>query len=158
MLHMHNIIYIFLLTFLCGAFGRMGGAGGKYRSWMRDWICPLITLSAVWLIAGINPHYWWAYLIVYALMGASLTTYLDSIFGEDNLWVSGFLAGLAFLPLAWTGILWWLIIWRAIMLCGIWGGLNKYLPSNGILIWRRDIIEEFLRYSFLVLTIPLLKF
>jgi len=151
------MIALWSLAFLSGTLGRMGGAGGKFRSWQRDWVCPWLALAALWLAVGFQIINWWAYMLAYALTGASLTTYLDSIFGEDNLYASGFLVGIAFLPLAFIGVAWWLIVWRAVMLCGIWGGLNKYLPSNGILIWRRDIAEEFLRYAFLVLTIPLLK-
>jgi len=73
--------------------------------------------------------------------------------GKDNLFMSGFFAGLAFLPAIVLGIAWWLIIIRAIALAVIWGCLNVYLPQNGIWIWRRDIVEEFLRYFSLPITL-----
>ena len=150
-------VYIILLAILCGVFGRMGGSGGRFRSWQRDWLCPLITLIALWLLIGLHLAFWWAYLISYALMGLSLTTYYDKIFGYDNLWFAGWIAGLASSPLLFTGIHLYALIPRAFLLAIIWGRLNRYLPSGGILTWRRDIAEEFLRYTFLVLTLPILK-
>lgn len=153
---LHQAGYVILLSILSGVFGRMGGAGGKYyRTWMRDWICPLIAFITLWLLGELKSCYWLAYLISYILMGFSLTTYYDTIFGKDNFWVSGDLCGVAFLPLVFTGIIWQAILLRAIVLAIIWGSLNKYLPSK-VLIWRRDVAEEFLRYASVVLTLYIL--
>lgn len=144
-----NIIGIVLLSVISGIIGRMGGAGKPYKSWIRDWLCPLQTILALWILTGIDIKHWWLYLIVYGLMGGALSTYWDSVFKFDNLWISGFAVGLTLLPLRVDFVL---VITRAIVLAVIWGCLNKYLPKK-VLLWRRDVVEEFLRYFVLPLTI-----
>ena len=156
------ILWILGLSIISGITGRMGGAGKPFKSWIRDWICPLIALIALWLLVDFKSSYWWIYLITYILMGFSLTTYWDWLLKEDNLFFSGFVSGLALFPIIFTGISLWSILLRAFMLALIWGCLNKYLPSAGIsgdkriLLWRRDIFEEFLRYASVVLTLFIL--
>lgn len=147
-------LYLFLLACVAGTLGRMGGAG-KEGQWYekildtkwRDAGCPLILLLAISLFVPFNPSLWWAYLLSYALMWAALSTYFDKLFGYDNLWFSGFMTGVAVFPLGFINPWFWLIVpLRAVALCVIWGCLNKYLPKKGILCWRRDVAEEFLRY------------
>ena len=157
------IFLILGLSIISGITGRMGGASKPFKTWMRDWLCPLIALVALWLLVGFNLSYWWAYLIAYILMGFSLTTYWDWIFKEDNLFFSGFMVGLSAMPFLWCSIALWAIIGRALILAIIWGCLNKYLPSAGvagdkrILFWRRDIVEEFVRYFSVPLTLIIMR-
>ena len=147
---------IFLLSICSGILGRLGGS---VKTWIRDWVCPLIALITLWLMIGFVLSYWWIYLLIYVLMGLSLTTYFDWLLKEDNLWFSGYACGLALLPLVLIGIPSWIILTRATVLAVIWGCLNKYLPSAGvsgdkrILFWRRDVVEEFLRYFSIPLTL-----
>jgi hypothetical protein len=82
------------------------------------------------------------------LTGASLTTYLDSIFGYDNFWAAGFLVGLGALPFIWAGVAWWVILIRAVLLGVLWGGWCK--------LFGNDIVEECGRGAFIVLTLPIL--
>ena len=163
---LYQIGFIIILSIVSGIFGRLGGRdkdGLWYdfisKTWIRDWLCPLIALIALWLLVGFKLSYWWAYLIAYGLMGVSLSTYYDWMFKKDNLWVSGCIVGLSIIPLRLDVVL---VITRAIMLAVIWGCLNKYLPSAGIagdkriLLWRRDIVEEFIRYFSVVFSLIIL--
>ena len=151
-----NILLIIILSVLSGILGRIGGAQG-YDSKFRDVGCSLITLFALCVLVGFNFALWWVYLIIFGLHWLTFSTYFSWLFGKDNLWVSGFAVGLAILPL-----LDWTLFIRAILLAIIWGCLNKYLPSAGvrgdkrILFWRRDVVEEVLRYASVVLTLFIL--
>lgn len=156
---------LIILSCLSGILGRLGGRakdGAWYdfasKSWVRDWICPLIALIALWLLVGFQPSYWWAYLLTYGLTGLSLTTYYDSLFGYDNHWFAGFITGLATLPILWcNAALLWVIIGRAFALAVIWGCLNKYMPKK-LFVWRGDIANEFLRYASIPLTMLIFYF
>ena len=163
-----KIGYLIILSIVSGVLGRLGGRakdGSWYdclsHSWARDWVCPLIALISLWLMIGVVLSYWWTYLLIYGLTVSFLTTYWDWLFKEDNLLFSGFAVGLALVPAEKLNISIWLILIRAILLAVIWGCLNKYLPSAGIdgkkriLLWRRDIFEEFWRYFFLTYTLLL---
>lgn len=135
----------------CGVLGRMGGSATWDTKW-RDIGVPLVTLTCLWFL-GVSLS--WAYVISFGLLFGALTTYWDWLFGgEDNLFFSGFMAGLSFLPFAWFGIAWWLILIRACVLAIVWGCLNRFLPQ----FKGRDIVEENLRYACLVITLPILFF
>ena len=159
---LHKAGFIIISSILSGVFGRMGGAGAPFKSWMRDWVCPLIILVILWLLVGFKVYYWIAYLMVYVLTGLSLTTYYDPIFKKDNFWFAGGVCGLALFPSIFIGIPIWAILSRAGVLALIWGSLNKYLPSAGIagdkriLLWRRDVVEEFIRYFSVPFTLLIL--
>jgi len=155
-------IGIIVLFILSGILGRLGGRAKDdswydfaSRSWVRDWLCPLIIILSLCLSMGFH----WSYVLVYILTALSLTTYWQFLFKEDNLWFSGFMCGLGLLPLIFMGIYVWAIILRAVILGVVWGCLNKYLPPAGvggkkrIILWRRDIVEEFLRYASIVILI-----
>jgi hypothetical protein len=86
--------------------------------------------------------------ISYGLLGASLTTYWDNLFGFDNFWFAGFVCGLSSIPLWICGISPWVILIRAIVLGICWGAW--------CLIFGKDTIEEYGRGAFLVLTVPIL--
>lgn len=143
---------IVILSILSGILGRMGGAGGSYKSWMRDWLIPVLVTIAI----GILFKWHWLIIPSFVLLGFSLTTYWDSLFGFDNLFFSGFTCGLSAIPLLWWGIAFWAIIGRATILAVIWGSLNK-IKYDKILFWRRDVAEEFLRYMSIPLTLLILR-
>ena len=143
---------VILLSIIAGIFGRMSGSGMN-KLWRRLGV-PAVTLIAFGLLCGTNlMSFWWAYLLILGLHYPALMGYWDWLFTEDNLWLSAFIVGLCFLPAIVLGIAWWLILIRAIVLAVIWGCLNVYLPQKGIWIWRRDIVEEFLRYFSLPITL-----
>lgn len=156
---LYKVWALVILSIISGVFGRLGGRakdGAWYdfasKSWVRDWICPLIALIALWLLVGFKFSYCWVYLLIYGLTGLSLTTYYDSIFGYDNHWFAGFSCGLAFLPMAWCGVIWYMVIGRAVALALTWGLLNKYMPKK-LFVWRGDIANEFLRYFSIVFSL-----
>lgn len=141
------------LMLLSGLFGRMGGAGkhGHWYDWMldtkwRDIGCSIILILAVIVIDGYKPEFWLAYLLTFGLTWASFCTYWDKLFGYDNLWFSGFVVGLAGLPLGFINKeLLVIVLIRVLVLTLVWGCLNKFLPQM-VLIWKRDVVEEFGRY------------
>ena len=156
-----KLTFLFILSNLSGIFGRAGGSGKPYKSWMRDWTIPVLYLFILhlWYKPTIDFKLYLIYLIVYILMGLSLTTYWDWLFnGWDNFFMAGFMVGMSAIPLIFLNIghLSYIII-RAILLGLVWGLINKYIPSK-FLIWRRDVAEEFLRYASVIATIPLLLF
>jgi hypothetical protein len=135
------------LALISGVLGRMGGAKG-YSTLFRDMGCSLVVVLAVIVALGLNVAFWWVYLAVFALHWAAFSTYWDWLFGgEGNLWFSGFMVGLALSPICFINHSLWLVVTqRALILCVIWGSLNKYLPKR-ILFWDRSIVEECLRYT-----------
>ena len=158
-----QIILIVILSIICGILGRLGGRA-KDGSWYdcishtktRDLGCALIDFLALWALFGLNLNLWWLYLIIFLLHFGALTTYYDILFKYDNLWFSGFIMGVALIPYAFFGVSWINILCRALLLGIVWGCLNKYLPTK-ILIWNRDIVEEFLRYFSIILTLLIIK-
>lgn len=152
-----TILYIFLLSVISGILGRMGGAEG-YDTLYRDIGCSLISLLVLLLLLGFQLSFWWVYIIIFGLSWGALSTYWDKLFKFDNLFFSGFMAGLVFIPIGMKTNKWIGIGIRSILLALIWGSLNKYLPKKIKIFkweWTRDIVEEFLRYASLVATIPL---
>lgn len=150
-----------LATILSAVFYRAGGQGKEEterpkwipkwlrRSWVRDWLCPLFVYGSLCLfLLPLHLLQWIPFVISYGLLGGALTTYLDSIFGYDNFWASGFLCGLSSIPLVFCGISIWLILIRSIVLAIGWGLWCKYQSI--------DYIEEMGRGSLLVLTTPIL--
>jgi hypothetical protein len=153
-----TIVYLLLISCICACLYRMGGCGPadllKEWGWVpapirnfpkkRDVGCGVVTLGACAIIGISAP--WWAWLLAFGLMWASLSTYWDFLFGFDNHWFHGFMIGMSLLPVffAW-GIfayavplaifmgLWSLILGNAtweelgrgffmpILLLGIWG-------------------------------------
>jgi len=146
------VIYIFLLAVVSGVLGRMGGVGKPFDTLYRDVGCSLVAVASLILLFGFDVSKWYAYVLIFGLHWAALSTYWDDFFGgKDNLAFSGFAVGLSFLPavfiFGWISL--WIIIGRAFILAGIWGSLNKFLPER-VLAWRRDVAEEFLRYFVLL--------
>lgn len=152
---MIEIVTIILLMLISGTLGRMGGAG-KEGQWYEDILdtkwrdlgCAIVLLAAVWLLFGFKPAYWPAYAITFLLTFGSFCTYWDDLFGCDCHWFSGLVVGLAAIPLMWVDPVFILLVpVRAIALAFWWDFLNKKLPQEWVLCWRRDVAEEFLRYA-----------
>ena len=146
-----KIILTLLGSILSATLGRMGGAEG-YNTLYRDIGCSLISVLLFILWFGFKPNYWYLYIISFGLHWGAFSTYYDKLFGFDNLWFSGFMTGLALLPLLFIEktLLFFLII-RALVLAVLWGVFNKCLPAY---VWkfRHDVAEELLRYGVVVLT------
>jgi hypothetical protein len=148
----YNIAILVVGMVISGICGRLGGAG-KSGVWYdrildtkwRDIGCSALIIVVLLLLYGWQPSLWWCYIAVFGLSWAAFSTYLDSIFGYDNLWASGALVGLAAFPAYWLGVPVWFILLRCAILCVVWGCLNKFLPEK-VFIWRRDVVEEFSRY------------
>lgn len=137
-----KILGVLALAALSGLVGRMGGAKGYHTLW-RDWGCPTLRLAAIALIWAVPAKFWWVYVLVWLLSWGAFSTYWDWLFGFDNLWFSGFMAGIAFFPLVFVSP--WLGFFTsgdAVLLCIVWGCLNKYLPRKP----GRDVREEYWRY------------
>lgn len=145
------LVKLILLAILSGILYRLGGKKG-YNTKIRDLGCPLITLVALWFLAGFKFPYWWAYFLTYGLTFAALTTYYDSIFGYDNFYVHGLGIGLASLLLIYLD--WRLIFLRAVILMLGIGLLNKY--ANKWKLPHSDFIEEFGRGALIIITLPIL--
>lgn len=103
--------------------------------------CPIIGLITILFINITAP--WYVHLIAFGLFYAIITTYLDSIFGYDQFWVTGFLYGFAYLPYALVNHFWLGFLIRCIVCSITIGGLN-YLV-NKFKIPYRDYIEELFR-------------
>lgn len=157
-----KIIILILLSIICGLFGRLGGKA-KDGTWYdflsntkaRDIGCSLIVLFSLWLLFGFSLSLWWLYLIIFGLHFWAFSTYWDWLFKFDNLWFSGFIVGISIIPFVFIIPDWWLYFLRMLLLALIWGCLNKYLPDR-VLIWRRDVAEEFLRYLSVISTLLIL--
>jgi hypothetical protein len=152
---MGKIIWVIGLSILSGICYRLGGSAKK-GNWLdfarnsktRDVGCSLLSLGLFIGQKGVNLSFWWLYAIAFGASWGFLTTYWDFITGEDNFYLHGLFCGLAFIPLHWVGLSWWVIGIRAIacaVLMGIWSALIGW-----------DIAEEFGRGFILTISIPLL--
>jgi len=108
-------IWLILLSVVAGCFYRMGGCGPAdlQAEWgwvpapirnfpkKRDVLSNIVTLFAAG-VAGVSGP-WWAWILAFGLIWASLSTYWDEIFGYDNFFAHGFMIALSMLPLAFFG-------------------------------------------------------
>jgi hypothetical protein len=59
---------------------RLGGFGKPFKSWMRDWIIPIVAYGLLYFLRPpVNLVGWLMILPAIALTGAALTTYYDSL-------------------------------------------------------------------------------
>ena len=146
-------LYIIILALLSAIAYRAGGVGGKYfKTWMRDWIIPLIQIIAIGIIFALKLKFWWVYLLVYILTGFALTTYYDSLFGgKDNFYMAGAGIGLSYFPLIFAGLNWYAILGRAIFLALSFGLINKYV--NKWQIPNSDNVEEYSRGFLIIISL-----
>ena len=90
-----NIVYVFVGALFSGITYYLGGQGGPWykRSWIRDYICPLIVIACL--------PYHWSLWLCYPLMIGALSTYWKKK-GTDAKWYNWFLhgfgIGLALIP------------------------------------------------------------
>ena len=136
-------IVLIVLSIVSGIAGRMGGSGRYSRLW-RLLGCSFIAILALCLFIPFKLSFWWVYFIIFGLHIGAFSTYWDEVFGFDNLWVSGFCVGLAMFPAIALGVVWWILLIRAIFLAIAWGLLNLYVYPIGK--WNRAQVEEFCRY------------
>ena len=121
-------LLVILITSILTAFAyRFGGCSkeeGKlkypyvpdwlFKSWVRDCFCSVLPVLAMLVIYPKVP--WFVYVATIGLSWASLSTYWDWVFGEDNFYFHGFMIALSYLwfPL-FTG-LWATFILRCVIL------------------------------------------
>lgn len=140
------MIFLLPLSFLSGVCGRLGGAEGYNKLWRRLG-CSIILVLSIALCFGHVSSCWFAYLLTLLLTWGALSTYWDRVFGYDNLFFSGLMVGVAAVPLMFISpVFVWLVPVRAVILAITWHLLNMRLPDR-VLLWRRDVAEEFLRYT-----------
>jgi hypothetical protein len=147
------MIWYIIAVILSAIFYRAGGLDKetKYwipvwlrQSWVRDWLCPLFSYSV--LLLAWHPSSWLGWLLLlpaYALLGASLSTYWDFLFGWDNYWFAGFMCGLSAFPLVFDGFPWWMVGIRAILIALSWGVWCK--------VFGNDNVEEYGRGAFVTM-------
>ena len=140
------IKYIILLigSIISAVLYRLGGIGKPFNTKYRDLGCPLIMILVLCFLRGWT---WW-YISVFGLTFAALTTYWDSVFKFDNFWFHGFMIGIASFSLILAGVLWWLILLRAIILALGIGGWSKLI--------KNDVLEEGGRGFLIIATLPIL--
>jgi len=135
-----KLLFLLILCIFSGIAGRAGGSGRFNRLWRVIGV-PFLAIVAVWLCFGVRMAYFWAYLLSFGLMAASVSTYWDFLFGYDEHFFHGFMIGLSLAPIAWvTGH--WLGFCLAVILSTLWMGF-----WSKILKW--DVAEEFGRYFIL---------
>ncbi len=141
------MIETIIATILCSVLYRLGGWGRPFRSWMRDWLIPLPICIWLWLMMGVTT--WWVLLITYGLVGASLTTYWDSLLGYDNFYLHGAVIALGCVLTVVNGDCHLLpFLLRVGVLGGSMGLLCKLAGNHHV--------EEFGRGALIGLTLPLL--
>lgn len=117
------------------------------QSWVRDWLCPLLVVIPLFITTKA-----WQSILVYFFLAASLSTYWDWMFdNEDNLWFSGFMCGMSLFPLLFAGYNWHTIVVKSVLLALIWGGTNRIVNNNRVP--HSDFIEEYARGFSLVLVL-----
>jgi len=121
-----QIILTVIAIILGALFYRFGGMDKPFKSWMRDWICPLFTYGILLIWWHPVTLLGWLMLIpAYGILGASYSTYWDWLFGYDNFWFHGFMCGLASFPLIFAGLHWCSVIISAIVSGIICGAISK---------------------------------
>jgi len=155
---MINWLVILLSTIVSSVLYRAGGLAKDSpecpwipkwmrKSWIRDWIIPMVCILAIWITCHIGISLWW--LLFYGLTGGALTTYWDWLFKDkDNFWFAGFMVGIATFPLIFCGLHWYMVLARALVLAVLWGGWCA--------IFKNSTVEECGRGAFITATIPLL--
>jgi hypothetical protein len=152
-------LWLLLLSVASGLLYRAGGCSPEdlkeefgwmpepFRSFpkKRDVGCNVLSITAALLVGCTGP--WWAWLLVFGLTWASLSTYWDFLFGFDNHWMHGWVIGMSMLPIAFycdpVGL-----GWRAVALAVLMGGLSKTTGDASL--------EEFARGFVMPMTLGVL--
>lgn len=146
---MVTIISLIVLSLVCAITYRLGGIGKPFKTWMRDWVIPVLIYTYFLIIH--HPTQWYGWLMwipCIVLTGGALTTYWDELFGFDNFWFSGFIVAMGAFPLYWAGVSWYSIVIRMVVLAVLWGGWSAWIGQ--------DWLEEGGRGFFISITLPLL--
>ena len=151
-----STVAIVLGSIYSGLFYWLGGQGGVWykKSWIRDWVCPLVVLAVMeWF-----GKWHWSLLLCYPLMVGALSMYhkwLNPIFGKpktDCYWFNwlfhGLIVGLALLPYGYFTNTIDLVLERAYIL----GILTMVLST----IIDNDFWEETLRGGLIIATLKML--
>lgn len=126
------LIKILIACILSGILYRCGGKGKPYNTKYRDLGCPFVLIALVLLTNNhtINITGWVMLGLSFGLSFATLTTYWDWLFKEDNFYAHGFAIGLAGIPLIWCGVPLWIILTR-IVICSLGMGLwSKWIGND----------------------------
>jgi len=149
---MKNLLIIGLMSVISSVLYRLGGIGRPFRSWMRDWIIPLVLV--IYMIFRL-PVPWYAHLLAFVFTAGALTSYWAYLFkGEDNFYMHGFMIGLSYFPYAIWGGNWLGFSLRCVALAVFMGGLNWFVHKYQIKY--SDWIEEFGRGVAIALSLLLL--
>jgi hypothetical protein len=147
---MEITIFTICLSIAGAILYRMGGSDRFNTKW-RDLGCPTCAMGVVWIIDGFHLAFWWAYLVSFLLMFASLTTYWKKK-GSDAKWYNWIFVGLGFsasrIPLAIMTHDWKSFAIQAIAV------------TSGVTIWsqliKNAVVEELGRGFIFVATTALL--
>lgn len=109
------------ISVVSGAAYHLAGLGGfPGAKLLRRVICPILALYLYISLSGGSLRLWWAYLAFLALNFGALSTYHDYLAPKGENWLSwlatGFIYGLAALPLIWCGAHLWAILGRSVFL------------------------------------------
>ncbi len=117
------IIYIVLISLFAGFLYRLGGIGKPYKTWMRDWLIPLVGILTLIFLFKYEAK-WYAHALVFGLTGGAFTTYWDDIFGYDNFYAHGAMLALASFPYCiWGPMAWWVLAIKVVvagLAMGLW--------------------------------------
>ena len=150
-----KIAWIIGISLVCSALYRLGGLGGfKGAKLLRRTGCSFCFFWALWALQGLNWAYWWAYALCFGLTAGAMSTYNDWLAPDHSsenwlCWlVTGLFYGLAALPLIWTGITWYSILLRSLLLAGSITWLRERTGN----VWKEELGTGFL----FIASIPLL--
>lgn len=133
-----SLLALLIAVLLSSILYRLGGIGKPFNTKFRDFGCPTVLIALLTFIFGW--HY--VYILVFGLSFGALTTYWDKLFGYDNFWFTGFMYGVAGLPLCWF-IPWYIPVIR-LVICTIGCGWWSKIQDNAT-------VEEMGRGAFFIL-------
>jgi len=158
------ILLTLIMAFAGGCANRAGGSG-HYPRQAREIGVPLAcTLLLLTLWHPVSLLGWLMIVLSFGLMIGAVSTY-DYWFPKPpnfspayyGLW--GLMIGLSFIPLVSAGLQWYGIMLRAGLLVVILDLWDRYM-NRSVTIWKwtwtSDIVQEFMRGAFIVITIPLI--
>lgn len=130
---MIETILVIICSIISSILYRAGGLGlsepywipaWMRHSWVRDWLCPFFCLLPLFL-----QYPSWLFILAYGAMGGAFSTYFKYK-GEANFGLSGFMVGLAALPLIWVGFVWWHLLIRALFIGVAWFVWSVFIDND----------------------------
>lgn len=113
----------------------------------RDVLSNLCKLGSAYLMLAHAPF--WAWLIAFGLLWASLSTYWDNLFGYDNHFMHGFMCQFSLLPIVFFSGYYVAFVIQCILLCLSMGFYSLY---------EGNAYKEEMSRGFLLTIIELMKF